>query len=64
MSERLALNNKIYLALQGRVLRRRDTDYLCRVKQADYFLPGGIKVYETVFGFDVHDNSALKAMTP
>jgi len=63
MRDRLALNNEVYLALQGRVLKKH-SDYLARVKQGDYFLPGGIKVYETIFAFDIHDNSALIALVP
>lgn len=61
MRERLALNNEIYLTLQGQRLNQM-TDYMARVKQADYFLPGAIKVYETEFGFDIHDNSAFTAL--
>ena len=59
MRDRLALNNEVYLALQGKALQKY-TDYFSRVKQGDYFLPGGIKVYETVFGFDIHDETAYK----
>lgn len=59
MRNRLALNNEVYLALQGKALQN-STDYFARVKQADYFLPGAIKVYETVFGFDIHDDAAFK----
>lgn len=63
MRKRLALNNEVYLALQGQALKR-NMEPFARVKQADYFLPGGIKVYETAFGFDVHDDSAFRNYAP
>ena len=61
MRERMALNQEVYLSLQGKGFRE-SAGPICRVKQADYFLPGAIKVYETVFEIDVHDNSAFKAL--
>lgn len=55
--ERVRKNVELYKALQGfRV--SRDMSPMKRVKGRDYSLPGGIKVYETVFGFNYHDNSA------
>ena len=62
MRERLALNNEVYLSLQGKALKQHTSPFY-RVKQADYFLPGGIKVYETEFALEVHDNSAFIALT-
>lgn len=61
--ERLALNKRIYLALQGQVLERGG-DYIKRVKNIDYTLPGSKIVYETTFGFDIHDDSALTEFVP
>ncbi len=56
--ERLNLNRRVYLALQG-FRSSREMSALIRVKSTDYSLPGGIKVYETVFQFTCHDESAL-----
>ena len=33
---------------------------LVRVKSRDYSLPGNIKVYETVYSFTLHDESAMQ----
>lgn len=33
---------------------------LIRVKSRDYSLPGGIKVYETVYSFSLHDETAIQ----
>lgn len=56
--DRLALNKRVYLALQGQALERGG-DYLKRIKSIDYVLPGRKIVYETTFAYDIHDNSAL-----
>lgn len=58
VSERLAMNNRLFRALQCRQFNR-DMDGMARIKSRDYTLTGNIKVYETVFSFSYHDESAL-----
>lgn len=59
VQERLAMNQKLYLALQGFMKGRREVSSLVRKKSRDYSLSGAIKVYETTFRFDIHDSSAF-----
>lgn len=59
ISERLAMNQKLYLALQGFLKDRRAVSSLVRTNSVNYSLPGGIKVYQTTFKFSVHDESAF-----
>ena len=40
-----------------------ETSPLVRVKSRDYSLPGNIKVYETVYSFTLHDESAMQEGT-
>jgi hypothetical protein len=35
---------------------------ISRIKSVDYTLRGGIKVYETTFAFQLHDNSMLDGL--
>jgi hypothetical protein len=57
ITERQRLSNKVYKTIQGfRV--NRFFGALKRVKSRDYNLPGNIKVYEKVFTFYYHDESA------
>lgn len=56
--ERMAMANRLYRALQGYSLCP-NMDGMARVKSRNYTLPGGVKVYEYVFSFDYHDESAL-----
>ena len=57
IAERQRLSNKVYKTIQGfRV--NRFFGALKRVKSRDYNLPGNIKVYEKVFTFYYHDESA------
>lgn len=37
-----------------------ETTPLVRVKSRDYSLPGNIKVYETIYSFTLHDESAMQ----
>lgn len=55
--ERQQLNNRLYKALQG-FRPIREMSVLKRMKSRDYSIPGGKKVYETMFGFNYHDASA------
>lgn len=54
--ERLELNKRLYQSLQG-FRNTREMSGLIRTKSTDYSIPGGIKVYETVFQFTYHDAS-------
>lgn len=56
--ERMAMANRLYCILQGYSLCS-NMDGMVRTKSRNYTLPGGIKVYEYVFSFDYHDESAL-----
>lgn len=57
IAERQRLSNKVYKAIQGFRLNR-NTGSLIWIKSRDYTLPGNIKVYEKVFSFYYHDESA------
>nr|DAV64463.1 MAG TPA: hypothetical protein [Caudoviricetes sp.] len=59
--ERLEKNKSLYKILQG-YRNSRDMSPLKRVKGTDYALPGQIKVYETTFRFNYHDNSAANPL--
>lgn len=59
VQQRLAMNQKLYLALQGFMKGRREVSPLVRTQSRNYSLPRAIKIYETTFQFDVHDNSAF-----
>lgn len=59
IKERLAMNQELYLALQGFLKERRTISSLARSNSVDYSLPAGIKVYQTTFKFSVHDESAF-----
>ncbi|KAA6339757.1 hypothetical protein EZS27_012355, partial [termite gut metagenome] len=55
--ERQSLSTEVYKALQGfRVNKYMSA--MVRLKSRDYTLPGNIKVYEKVFRFYYHDESA------
>jgi hypothetical protein len=57
MSERLLMANKLYTLLQYfRPLN--DMGPMYRTKTRFYSMPGGIKVYEYIFEFEVNDDSA------
>lgn len=55
---RLSMANKLYTALQG-FCPLRNMNPVERTKTRFYALPGGIKVYEHIFAFEVHDESAM-----
>jgi hypothetical protein len=55
--ERQQLSTDVYKALQGFRLSRMMSP-MARVKSRDYTLPGNVKVYEKVFSFYYHDESA------
>lgn len=55
--ERQQLSTEVYKALQGFRLNK-SMGPMVRVKSRDYTLPGNIKVYEKVFKFWLHDESA------
>ena len=57
ITERQRLSNKVYKTIQGFRVNRFFVA-LKRVKSRDYNLPGNIKVYEKVFTFYYHDESA------
>lgn len=57
MKGRLEKNRTLYKSLQGFHCSKY-MSALNRLKSTDYSLPGGIKVYETIYAFKVHDNSA------
>ena len=50
---------ELYKALQE-FQCTEETSPLVRVKSRDYSLPGNIKVYETVYSFTLHDESAMQ----
>ncbi|KAA6347834.1 hypothetical protein EZS27_004699 [termite gut metagenome] len=55
--ERQQLSTEVYKALQGfRVNKYMSA--MVRLKSRDYTLPGNIKVYEKIFRFYFHDESA------
>lgn len=55
--ERLRLENKLYKLLQGYRLNKQMGRFK-RAESTHFSLPGGIKVYEIIFGFDITDSSA------
>jgi hypothetical protein len=55
--ERQQLSTEVYKALQGFRLNKY-MGPMVRVKSRDYTLPGNVKVYEKVFKFWFHDESA------
>lgn len=57
--ERQLKAKELYKALQGFQCAEEATP-LVRVKSRDYSLPGNIKVYETMFSFTLHDESAMQ----
>ncbi|MBT9921329.1 MULTISPECIES: hypothetical protein [Bacteroides] len=57
--ERQLKAKELYKALQGFQCAEEVTP-LVRVKSRDYSLPGNIKVYETMFSFTLHDESAMQ----
>ena len=57
--ERQMKAKELYKALQG-FQCTEDCTPLVRVKNRDYSLPGNIKVYETVYSFTLHDESAMQ----
>ncbi|MDH6357230.1 hypothetical protein [Parabacteroides sp. PF5-9] len=56
--ERLQLDNRLYKTLQG-YRKDRDMGRLKRTNSVQYSLPGGVKVYETIFSFEIMDVSAV-----
>ncbi len=56
--ERIQLANKVYKALQC-FEPTDNTSELVRIKSRDYSISGGIKVYETTYEFNIHDESAM-----
>lgn len=57
LRERYELNNRLYCTLQELSVPE-NMDSLSRVKSCSYTIGGGIKVYETTYRFDFHDESA------
>ena len=57
--ERQLKAKELYKTLQGFQCTEEATQ-LFRVKSRDYSLPGNIKVYETMFSFTLHDESAMQ----
>ena len=55
--ERQQLSAQVYKALQG-FRTSRYMSGMVRLKSRDYTLPGNIKVYEKIFRFHYHDESA------
>lgn len=59
VAERLRMANNLYVALQGfQPLDNMGAMY--RTKTRFYPLPGGIKVYEYIFKFELNDDSACQ----
>ncbi len=56
--ERGAMNQRLYKALEGLSVDK-DMDNMERIKSRSYTIGGGIKIYETNYRFDYHDESAL-----
>lgn len=59
VKERQLKAKELYKTLQGFQCAEEATP-LVRVKSRDYSLPGNIKVYETMFSFTLHDESAMQ----
>lgn len=57
--KRLLKAKELYKTLQEFQCTEEATP-LVRVKSRDYSLPGNIKVYETIFSFTLHDESAMQ----
>ena len=57
--ERMLKAKELYQALQE-FQCTEEASPLVRVKSRDYSLPGNIKVYETMFSFTLHDESAMQ----
>lgn len=57
--ERMLKAKELYEALQE-FQCTEEASPLVRVKSRDYSLPGNIKVYETMFSFTLHDESAMQ----
>lgn len=57
LQERYKLNNRLYCTLQDLSVSD-NMDSMSRIKSRDYVIGGGIKVYETTYKFDFHDESA------
>jgi hypothetical protein len=60
ISERQQLSTEVYKALQGFRLNKY-MSAMVRLKSRDYTLPGNIKVYEKIFKFYYHDESAKQS---
>lgn len=59
VKERQLKAKELYKALQGFQCSEEATP-LVRIKSRDYSLPGNVKVYETIYSFTLHDESAMK----
>lgn len=57
LKERFEFNNKLYRCLQNLTVTNT-MEPLTRVKSRNYTFGGGIKIYETIFQFCCHDESA------
>lgn len=60
IKERAEMSQRLYKALEGLSIER-NMDYMERRKTRSFTLGGGLKMYETSFQFDYHDESALLA---
>lgn len=58
-AERLHMANRLYAVLQDS-LHSQEMGPMYRTKSRCYSLPGMIKVYEYVFQFELHDDSAAE----
>ena len=56
--ERQQLSSEVYRSLQGFRLDGSYMGSMTRIKSRDYTMPGNIKVYEKIFRFYYHDESA------
>lgn len=59
VSERLQMANRLYAALQC-FCPLENMGPMFRTKSRYYSIPGGIKVYEFIFNYEVHDDSASR----
>lgn len=57
--ERMLKTKELYKTLQE-FQCTEEASPLVRVKSRDYSLPGNIKVYETIYSFTLHDESAMQ----
>lgn len=62
VATRLLMANQVYAALQG-FRSNASMTALNRTKSRFYALTGGIKVYEYIFSFTLHDDSARDSQT-